>query len=340
MIEIDSRPVVTVRATGPRYSRQDLVEAFPPKARQPSQKREKAVAIDSLQEAELTDAQRLIVAQTVAEMASDHPVLWEGRFDQLGARRGGGSYESQSDADLAMTGYIAKSLADKVSTTGELMALTEAVMGHSALAQRDKWQGRPDYRERTVTKACADVEVRPLVDWDLSGDVRNAKAFARMFRGKMLFVHKAGIWLVWQDGRWRWCELGEELEAAKEVARILVKLAADELADDPDKGSRQGCVVLQGAWGVVIGSVVEVSANFFPAPVQRALWLMKRRKHTHALTLHSLRQCAALQGHVQSEGRPVQPACSFWDAGVPLPRCPQEIDGQARCQPSAVYAWW
>ena len=224
MIDMDLCPVVTVRALGPRYSRRALIEAFPTNAGKTSQRQLRAIATNLPQEAELTDAQKLAVAQAVAEVKSDHPVLWEGRFDEFGARRDGGCYQSQSDADLAVAGYIAKSLAEKVSTMDELMALTEAVMGRSVLAQRDKWQDRPDYRERTIMKACAGVEVQPLVNWDLSGDVRNAKAFARMFRGKMQFVHKAGRWLVWQNDRWRWCELGEELEAAKEVARKLIKV--------------------------------------------------------------------------------------------------------------------
>lgn len=237
MIDTDLCPVVKVCATAPRYSRAAIVGAFPPKV---GGIRKTGGYGKSARSAPLpmTDAQRLVVAQTVAEMKSDHPVLWEGKFDQLGARRGGGSYDSQSDADMAMAGYIAKSLADKVKNAGELALLTEAAMAESALAVRDKWTDRPDYRERTITKACVDVEVQPLVDWSLSGDVRNAKAFARMFRGKMLYVHKRGNWLIWQNNRWRWCELGEEIEAAKDVAKTLVKLAADELGDDPDRGKR------------------------------------------------------------------------------------------------------
>ncbi|WP_394730007.1 phage/plasmid primase, P4 family [Altererythrobacter sp. GH1-8] len=171
-------------------------------------------------------------------MERKHPLLWRGDFDVDGARRGGGHYHSQSDADLAMAGYIAKSLAHQVASPEELAGLTEGVMGRSDLAQREKWQDRPDYRQRTITKACADVEVQPIVDWSLSGDVRNAKAFARMFRGKMLYVHKGGCWLIWRDERWRRCEKGEELEAAKEVAQELVKRAADLLGDDQDKAKR------------------------------------------------------------------------------------------------------
>jgi putative DNA primase/helicase len=238
MIVTDPCPVVIMRSTGPRHSRKSIITAFPPKFGQATKKTANLRNNVPRQEVELTGAQRLIVAQTVAEMQSEHPVLWQGKFNQFGARRGGGHYESQSDADLAMAGYIAKSLADKVSTTDELMALTERVMGHSVLAQRDKWHNRAYYRQRTIEKSCAGVDVQPLVNWDLSGDVRNAKAFARMFKGKMLFVYKGGKWLNWKDNRWRICEEGEELEAAKIVATKLVKLAADELADDPDRGKR------------------------------------------------------------------------------------------------------
>ena len=238
MIDMLLCPVVTVRKVGTRYSRQTILHAFPPKEQKSTRRHHKEVAANPRQEVELTDTHRLIAAQTVAEMKSDHPVLWQGKFDQFGARRGGGSYESQSDADLAMVGYIAKSLANKVSTADELSTLTEAVMGLSGLAQRTKWIERADYRQRTVTKGCAEIEVQPLVDWGLSGDVRHAKTFAQMFRGQFLYVHKAGYWLNWQDERWQRCDKGEALNAAKEVAMRLVKVAAEQLAEDPDKGKR------------------------------------------------------------------------------------------------------
>jgi len=238
MIDTDLCPIVTMRSTGPRYSLQTIINALPPKVGKTFKKARTLRTANLSPDITLTDAQRVIVAQTVAEMQSDHPVLWQGKFDQFGARRGGGHYESQSDADLALVGYAAKALAGKVSSADELMVLSEAVMGHSMLASRDKWQDRPDYRERTILKACSDVEIQPLVDWDLSGDDRNAKAFARMQRGKFLFVHKARRWLVRRNNKWIWCDLGEEQQAAREVARTLVKLAADQLLEDPDKGKR------------------------------------------------------------------------------------------------------
>lgn len=238
MIDTDLCPVVIMRSTGPYYPQEDIVKALLPKPKQTCQKRVKARVATLQLKSVMTDGQRLIVAHTVSQMKSDHPVLWDGNYDQFGARRGGGAYESQSDADLAMLGYIAKSLVDKVSDMDELATLTEAVMNHSALASRPKWQDRPDYRMRTISKACKGIEVQPLVDWDLSGDDRNAKAFARINRGQFLFVYKVGRWLKWQNDRWNWCDLGEEREAAREVSRTLVKLAAQRFSDDPDRGKR------------------------------------------------------------------------------------------------------
>lgn len=238
MIDTVLCPMVIVRSTGPRYSQEAIVRAFPPMFKQTSKKRSSTVTRGAPLQSELTDTQRLIVVHTVGQMRSDHPVLWNGNYDQIGARRGGGIYESQSDADLAMAGYAAKALADQVSDTDELATLTEAVMGHSALASRPKWQDRSDYRARTISMACKDIEVQPLVNWDLSGDDRNAKAFARINRGKFLFVYRAGRWLKWQNARWNWCDLGEEIEAAREVSRTLVKVAAEHFSEDPDKGKR------------------------------------------------------------------------------------------------------
>jgi putative DNA primase/helicase len=238
VIDTDLCPMVIQLSTGPRHSREAILRAFPPKSKQTPKKRSVAVTDPGPLQIELTNAQRLIVAQTVVQMKSDHPVLWNGNYDQFGARRSGGAYQSQSDADLAMAGYVAKTLADKVSDTDELATLTEAVMGHSALASRSKWQDRADYRARTISKACKDIEVQPLVSWDLSGDDRNARAFARINRGKLLFVYKTDRWLIWQNNRWNWCGIGEELEAAREVSRTLVKLAADQLSEDADKGKR------------------------------------------------------------------------------------------------------
>lgn len=238
MINTDLCPIVMLRSTGPRYSRQSIINVLPPKVGKAVKKASILKIVNPAPDVTLNDAQRVIVVQTVAEMQSDHPVLWQGKFDQFGARRGGGHYESQSDADLALAGYAAKALADKVSSYDELMLLTEEILSTAGLMQRQKWQDRAGYRLATITKACEDIEIQPLVDWSLSGDVRNAKAFARMYRGALLYVHGIDKWLIWQNDRWQWCDKDEPIAAAKDVATKLVKLAANELQDDPDKAKR------------------------------------------------------------------------------------------------------
>lgn len=239
MIMMPTCPEVAVRNVGPRHKAEAIKRAFPPLIKPQAQRRPSLSRPGPTRfEAELTPAQQLIVGQVVAETQADHPMLWSGQFDQMGARRGGGHYDSQSDADLAMAGYIGKQLAERVATREELHLLTVAVMDRSGLAQRPKWHDRPDYRASTIAKACSDVELQPLVDWSLSGDVRNAKAFARKFRGQFLLVHQLGHWLTWRAGRWQRCEMDEQVAAAKEVAKALVKVAAEELAADPDRGKR------------------------------------------------------------------------------------------------------
>lgn len=262
MIMMPHCPTVQVRHVGRRYGAGDLKRAFPPLMKAQVFKRASPHrAVPANLAADLTDAQQLIVGQTAAHMQSAHPVLWAGRFDEFGSRRSGGNYDSHSDADLAMAGYIAKSLADKVSTVDGLAALTEAVMNRCGLAQRPKWQERADYRAVTIAKACSDVEIQPLVDWSLSGDVRNAKAFARMFRGQFLFVHQLGYWLTWRDDRWQRCEMDEQIAAAKEVARALVKAAADELTADPDKGKRLVKETMQASMLPRLKAMLELAAS-------------------------------------------------------------------------------
>lgn len=242
MLHTPNFPKVTIKAARGRYTAADCLNAFPPLDGSPPAsdraRDRKTVSVTSYCADALTAAQRQIVEQVAADIKSAHPVLWAGDFDQFGARRDGSIYESQSDADLALAGHIARYLADQVEDEAELALLTEAVFNKCGLALRAKWQDREDYRLRTITKACAEVEVRPTIDWSLCGDVRNAKAFARLFQGKMLFVHGGGYWLKWSGRRWIRCEKGEELRAAKEVVSFLLAESAKKLTEDPDKAKR------------------------------------------------------------------------------------------------------
>lgn len=256
-------PLVTLRAARERYTVDACLKAFPP-VYQPNKTCDRDIepaGVARLRPEELTPAQDAIVERMAHEIKGAHPVLWAGHYDRFGARTDGGTYESQSDADLAMAGHIARHLADHVSDKNELLLLTEVVFGECGLALRSKWQDREDYRRRTIMKACTDVEVRPLVDWSLSGDVRNAKVFARYFKGRMLFVHGSNYWLQWTGHRWQQCEKGEELSAAKEVASLLVSEAAKMLSEDTDKAKRVMREAVQASMLPRLKAMLELAAS-------------------------------------------------------------------------------
>lgn len=244
MIDVQNCPVVTFTSVGIRYTSDQicaaLLPAGPPVQEQTANRSSttSAIPIAIPAETELTGAQRVVVTQVQAELKADHSDLWAGHYGLNGARRSGNGYDNHSDADLALVGYAAKALAEKVSSYDELILLVEHVVSPSGLMQRPKWQDRADYRARTISRACKGIEIQPLVDWSLSGDVRTARAYARTYRDKLLYVHKIDKWMFWQNDRWHWCDKDEPLAAAKEVATMLVKLAANELQDDPDRAKR------------------------------------------------------------------------------------------------------
>lgn len=74
------------------------------------------------------------------------------------------------------------------------------------------------------------------VDWAVHGDVRNARHFAGMFTGRMLYVYGHDLWLHWSHDRWILCDQGQEIEAAKQAAQAMLADAAASLAVDQDRG--------------------------------------------------------------------------------------------------------
>lgn len=74
------------------------------------------------------------------------------------------------------------------------------------------------------------------VDWTVHGDIRNARHFATMFCGRMLYVHGLNAWLRWSDDRWVLCDQGQEIEAVKLAAQAMMADATASLAVDQDRG--------------------------------------------------------------------------------------------------------
>lgn len=115
-------------------------------------------------------------------------------------------YESQSDADLALAGRIARIAVAEGAKPAELAAIVEEVFGMSGLARRDKWQSRADYRDRTISKAISgfniDMSPSEIVisgpsTRQMYGDVLNGHKFAEYWRGRMIFVTTLNKWLKW-----------------------------------------------------------------------------------------------------------------------------------------------
>ncbi|TPG39014.1 hypothetical protein EAH79_14810 [Sphingomonas koreensis] len=74
------------------------------------------------------------------------------------------------------------------------------------------------------------------VDWAMHGDIRNARHFAGMFDGRLLYIHGLKRWLCWSDDRWVLCDQGQEIEAVKQAAHAMMTDAAASLAADQDRG--------------------------------------------------------------------------------------------------------
>lgn len=115
-------------------------------------------------------------------------------------------YESQSDADLALAGKIARIATTEGISLDALPMVVEGVFNLSGLAKREKWQSRPDYRLRTIKKALSNIETdvsaanRVFAEPDVKkmhGDVLNGHKFAEYWRGRMIYVTTLNKWLKW-----------------------------------------------------------------------------------------------------------------------------------------------
>jgi P4 family phage/plasmid primase-like protien len=97
-----------------------------------------------------------------------------------------------------------------------------------------------DPNRRNITLRWLIAEVNKVIkgfDGETYGDIRNGREFKKLHEGKLLFCHSRGKWLKYDDIVWRWCDGGEELEAAKEVAAEVTRLAAEEFKRDPSSTS-------------------------------------------------------------------------------------------------------
>ena len=90
----------------------------------------------------------LILKAKLAKNGNDFEALWRG--STLGYTNPNTGISDDSAADMALMNMLA-------FWTGGNATQMERLFSRSGLGQRDKWQDRPDYRERTIQKAIADA---------------------------------------------------------------------------------------------------------------------------------------------------------------------------------------
>lgn len=259
-------PVAHVTAIGPRHT-WVTIEACLPKS-QPKPPLDPIAnfgcAIDR--------AGETLIQQAAALMAQAEPMLWSGRWNELKGFRQKPVYPSQSEADMAMACRIARCLGDMGAASDDLPALTEAVFSQCALARREKWVGREDYRHATVTRACASLiasspacakasGATAKVDWSLFGDVRNAKFFADRSAGQLAYVFDRKHWILWGGGRWNRCQAGEEIEHAKAACQALYNAAGEELTKDAERAQKLAREAAQAHLAQRIKAMVELARS-------------------------------------------------------------------------------
>lgn len=231
-------PVATVMATGSRYTAAEI-EAGLPKGK-PKLK----VAADAFDLPPIGPEHLPLVDDAVAHIAQAQPKLWNGEWEAILGIGKTRVYPSQSEADMALANHIARHLIQGNAPPEHLHQLMEAVFGRSALAQRDKWQSRDDYRGGTIGKACVNAIAwssaasSASVNWSIPGDVRNARFFADKWNGGLAYVPERKRWLKWDNARWNWCHSGEEIERGKETCTALYNAAGEELAKDPERAQK------------------------------------------------------------------------------------------------------
>lgn len=252
-------PTVMMMATGPAYTAEELISALPSSSknrqRATSHTYTSGATASGSSGAALRLKYRDEIQSAVDDFSSHDPHLWAGKWDKVkDPLTNKQQFPSQSEADYALAREIARRFVAEGISGDELIALVEATFEKSGLAARDKWQDRPDYRASTIEAACKGLASTPQahlglngggsggtavqIDWSLRADLRNARAFADIYRGRILFVHDRGKWLRWHDERWAWCEKGEEVERAKDAAIFLTTEAAKIAAADHDRGAK------------------------------------------------------------------------------------------------------
>lgn len=243
-------PVVKVLSTGPSYSAKTLLSSLPQRQQDSVTPQHDLSKDEPYNSVDL----QLLIEDAIQHFQHDEPTLWKGDWAKcFKPFTGELTFPSQSEADRYLLKQIARWGNRKNLSQPDLHTFMEQVFGRSALAQRDKWTQRSDYRESTIRSACDglgynsanpstlnDQDTLVEADWDLKGDLIAARFFHDRYVDKFVFIRGRDKWLYWNDqtAQWVWCDLGEHIQAAKQVALDLYKESCRRAAQNPDKGPR------------------------------------------------------------------------------------------------------
>ena len=197
------------------------------------------------------NAERPAVDETLQLVAREverkFPQLWAGNWQGAISQRNGQGYESQSQADIALAGHITRECKRQGTLEADLFDAVRRVFDQTGLAMREKWTDRSDYRVSTITRAIEGaISATPPVGnkqavqlpLDSFGDIRNAKAFAHKWRGKLVFVTTRDKWLQWHDQKWQLCEKDEHIAHAKQCCSDILASASAVFSANPETGKR------------------------------------------------------------------------------------------------------
>jgi len=75
--------------------------------------------------------------------------------------------------------------------------------------------------------------------FDSYGDISNGRRFADKFRGSFLFVHASSTWYVWNGQRWKPCDTGEAMSAAKFIADECISETLSKLKEEGTEAAKR-----------------------------------------------------------------------------------------------------
>ena len=234
-------PTVVATYYGHTYTADQIRQAFPAASGNRSSGEATNTPLEARSALPEITGKLAAVASTVA---AKYPKLWAGDWENTVRASGEVGYPSQSEADLALAGHIARACKSAGIKVDSLGGAVEAVFSSSPMGQSIKWLGRGYYRDRTISMALsnsyslsASAAHGDLV-LDSHGDVRNARAFAQCSGRQFLYVATRDRWLKWINEKWILCEKDEHVAMAKDVCGQILTAAGNVFGKDQERGKR------------------------------------------------------------------------------------------------------